>query len=336
MRIAQVSTVATPVSEYGSGSIEALVWLLTRELAALGHEVTVFGTVGSSAAGEVVPTMPGPYGMGGAPDDWLLCEWLNLCAAAERADDFDVIHSHGYLLGAALQPLVGAPMLHTLHVMPGTDQRTLAARAGRTAVTALSDYQWRAYPDVAPSLVVSSGVDPVSFTPGPGGDYCCYLGRFLPEKGPVEAIRAARALDIPIVLAGPENDFFRAHVAPLVDGTSVHYLGSVTGEKRRMLLQEAAALVYPLTVGEPFGMVMVEAMMCATPVAAPRVGAVAEVVDDGISGSLARSLVDLPQALETAVGLDRRAVRRRAEERFSGRRMALGYLDAYHRLGARR
>jgi glycosyltransferase involved in cell wall biosynthesis len=333
MRIAQVSTVGSPVRPFGTGSVEGLVWLLTRELAALGHEVTVFGVAGSVADGQVVETLPGAYGRDGAPDDWLLCEWLNLCAATARAGDFDVIHAHGYLLGVPLQALVNTPMLHTLHVMPGADQQKLAAMAGRRSVTALSEYQWRAYPDEAPALVVPHGADPCSFPAGPGGDYLCYLGRFLPSKGPVEAIAAARECDLPIVLAGPENDYFREHVAGHVDGVRVRYAGSVTADARRDLLRHAAALLYPPTQGEPFGLVMIEALMCGTPVAALRTGAVEEVLEPGLTGALAKCPAELAAAVRNAARLDRRAVRSRAVERFHAGRMALGYLDAYSRLG---
>lgn len=329
MRIAQVATMATPVRRYNAGSVESLVWLLSQELAALGHEVSVFGAAGSEGPGEVVETLPGPYGVGGAPDDWLLCEWLNICSAVERAADFDVVHSHGYLLGAPLRRLVDTPLVHTLHVMPGPDQRLLAALAGRRAVTGLSGFQWGRYPEEAPLTVVPHGVDAATFAEGPGGDYALYLGRFLTSKGPLEAIRATREFGLPLVLAGPENDYFREHLAAEVDGTTVRYVGSVTAARRSALLGHARALVYPLSQGEPFGLVLIEAMMTGTPVAALRVGAVPEIVEDGTTGVLADSPAELPVALMKASGLDRRVVRERALARFSGRRMAEDYLRVY-------
>lgn len=334
MHIAQVATVATPVRRFNSGSVESLVWLLTRELVTLGHQVTVFGTAGSDTAGECVETLPGPYGVAGAPDDWLLCEWLNVCAAAERAAEFDIIHTHGYLLGVPLQNLVPTPMLHTLHVMPGSDQHGLARRAGRAALSALSAYQWSEFPDAAPHSIVAHGVDPDDFSAGSGGEYVLYLGRFLPSKGPLESIAAAREAGLPIVLAGPENDYFRQRIAPLVDGVQVRYAGSVTGAQRVALFQAALALAYAPSEGEPFGLVLIEAMMCGTPVGALRVGAVAEIVEDGLTGALADDVAGLPEALRRAAALDRASVRTRAEQRFTGRRMALDYLRAYgDRLG---
>src|SRR4051812_19721854 len=118
MRIAQVSTVGTPVRREGSDSIESLVWLLTRELIRLGHEVTVFAAAGSEVEGSLVTPLPGPYGNGGSPDDWQLCEWINLTRAVERSGRFDVLHCHAYLWGLPLQALSRAAMVHTLHVSP--------------------------------------------------------------------------------------------------------------------------------------------------------------------------------------------------------------------------
>src|SRR5437879_5843625 len=135
MRIAQVSTVGTPVRREGSDSIESLVWLLTRELTRMGHEVTVFAAAGSETCGELVAALPGPYGTGGSPDDWQLCKWINLCRAVEQSGRFDVLHSHVYLWGLPLQVLARAPMLHTLHVCPYEEEARLRRLVPDAAVT---------------------------------------------------------------------------------------------------------------------------------------------------------------------------------------------------------
>src|SRR5207244_12043713 len=116
MRIAQVSTLSAPVRRETGGSVESLIWLLTRELVRLGHEVTVFGCAGSECDGKVVATMPGPYGAKGTLDDWQLCEWVNLGRAVERSDEFDILHTHAYLWGLPLQSLSRCDMVHTLHI----------------------------------------------------------------------------------------------------------------------------------------------------------------------------------------------------------------------------
>src|SRR5262245_36842171 len=125
MRIAQVATLATPVRQKGTGSVEGLVWLLSRELTALGHEVTVFAAAGSEVCGELVATLPGPYAAGGSLDDWRTCEWVNLCRAVEQSGRFDVLHCHAYLWGLPLEPLSRAPMVHTTHVCPDADAARL-------------------------------------------------------------------------------------------------------------------------------------------------------------------------------------------------------------------
>jgi glycosyltransferase involved in cell wall biosynthesis len=333
MRIALVSTLSTPVRREGSDSIESLVWLLSRELTHLGHEVTVFAAAGSEVCGELVPTLPGPYGTAGSPDDWQLCEWINLCRAVAQSGRFDVLHSHAYLWGLPLEPLSRAPMVHTLHVCPYENEARLWSLVPGARVTAISRYQWSAFPALRPTAVIHHGIDPGQFTAGlDPEDYVCYLGRFTAGKGPVQAVAAARALGLRLVLAGPCDRYYREQVAPLVDGRRVEYAGFVNGPARNQLLRGARALLYPLQDPEPFGLVQVEAMMCGTPVVAMRLGAVPEVIDEGVTGYWADSPEEFARQVLRSFALDRRRVRARAEERFSARRMARAYAELYRRL----
>src|SRR5262249_29151145 len=151
------------------------------------------------------------------------------------------------------------------------------------------------------------------------------LGRFIPGKNPLAAVAAARALGVRLLLAGPRNDYFRDHVEPLVDGRCVEYVGYVAGRARDQLLGRARALLYPVGAPEPFGLVQVEALMCGTPVVAMRVGAVPEIIDEGITGYTATSTDEFLLGVTRSFTLDRRRVRERAEERFSARRMAGQY-----------
>jgi glycosyltransferase involved in cell wall biosynthesis len=333
MRLALVSTLSTPVRPEGSDSVEGLVWLLSRELTALGHEVTVFAAAGSEVCGELVPTLPGPYGTAGSPDDWQLCEWINLCRAVKLSARFDVLHSHAYLWGLPLEPLARAPMVHTLHVTPYQDEARLWSLRPGARVTALSRFQWSAFPALRPAATIPHGVDPEQFTfRAQPEDYVCFLGRFIPGKGPLRAVAAARALRLRLLLAGPPNDYFREHVQPLVDGRSVEYVGWVSGPERDRLLGGARALLYPLEAPEPFGLVPVEAMMCGTPVVAMRLGAVPELLEEGVTGYTAATAEELAGQVPRTFALDRRRIRARAEERFSARRMAEQYAELYERL----
>ena len=336
MRIAQVATCTTPVRPDHAGSVELLVWLLSRELTRMGHEVTVFGCAGAEVECEFVATLPGTYGEAGSPDDWNLCEWVNLSNAAGHAGRFDVVHSHVYTWGIPLSAAVATPWVHTLHILPYDDD----ARAWRlhpaTDVTALSRFQWAEYPDLVPAAIVPHGVDPDAFTPRyDAGDCLVYLGRFIENKGPLDAISAARAVGLPIVLAGPASPYFEQHVRPLVDGDRVRYVGPVDTPQRDALLGRARALVYPLREPEPFGLVQVEAMMCGTPVVATTVGAVPEIVTAGVTGEVAATAADLPAAIQRVPRLDRRTVRREAEARFGVRRMAEDYLRVYEAVARR-
>jgi len=333
MRIAQISTMATIVGPTHSGSIEAGVWLLARELTRMGHDVTVLAAAGSHVDGKLVATLPGPYARDGSPDDWHLCEWINLCRAVEESGNFDVLHSHAYLWGLPLEPLSQAPMLHTLHILPSQSEAQLRMMWPQARITSISHYQWSAFPELPPAPVVYHAVDPEQFPlQEQPGDYVVFLGRFTPGKGPVAAIEAARSVGMRLLLAGPENDYYREKVRPFVDGTSVEYIGSVTGTARAELLGGARALLYPVSEPEPFGLVMPEAMMCGTPVAATNLGAVPEIVDEGVTGYIAASPTDLPQQIERAISLDRRLVRQRAEERFSGERLASEYVALYEKM----
>jgi glycosyltransferase involved in cell wall biosynthesis len=339
MRIAQISTLSTPVRREKSGSVESHVWLLSRELARLGHEVTVFACAGSEPTGaRLLATLPGPYGQSGSPDDWYLCEWVNLCRAVEEVGRFDLLHSHAYLWGIPLQKLAGKPMLHTLHVMPDPGHAYLWRGAPGACVSAVSAYQWSGFPDLQPAVIVHHGLDTDQFTfRREPEDYVCYLGRFSPWKGPLKAIEAARAAGMRLLLAGPRNDYYRERVEPLVDGRGVEYVGSVTGAARDGLLGGAKALLYPIVGPEPFGLVMAEAMMCGTPVAALRVGVVPELVEDGITGFAVDSVRDLAECLPRTFALDRATVRKRAEARFSAQEMACRYAALYSQIveGAR-
>ena len=317
----------------GSGSVEGLVWVLSHELVKTGHEVTVFATADSEVCCELVAALPGPYGKKGSPENWLVCEIINLCEAIKHSERFDVLHSHSYLHGLAMQGLTRAPMINTMHVAGHPENASLWRRFPDSCVTAISKYQWSAFPDLKPAGVVYHGVDPSLFTfRSRSEDYVCFLGRFIGGKGPLLAIKAARSLGVRLVLAGPRNSYYDKHIAPLVDGDCVEYVGMVSGVSRNQLLSGARALLYPIQNPEPFGLVMVEAMLCGTPVAAMGLGAVPEIIDQGFTGYYTESTDAFPQAISQSLNLDRCCVREKALARFSAQRMASEYARIYQTL----
>ncbi len=332
MKIAQVSTVASPVRRGRGGSVEQLVWLLTRELTKMGHEVVVFGAAGSETDGETVVTLPGPYASDGTPSDWELCEWINLCRAVEHSRDFDVLHSHAYLWGMPLERVSPAPFVHTLHVLPNEDEPKLWALTGDPWVTAISKFQWAEFPECEPVAVIPHAVDEDAWTfRAEPDDYLLFLGRFIPGKGPLPAIEIARQLGMRLVMAGPVSPYFRQHVEPLIDGRMIEHVGVVSGAERDRLVGGARALLYPIQYPEPFGLVLIEAMTCGTPVLALNKGAVPEIVDDGITGRVVETTEELISVAPQVFGLDRARVRRHALDRFSSDKMARSYLSVYER-----
>lgn len=337
MRIAQIATLSSPVRRDARGSVEAWVWLLTRELVKLGHEVIVFGCRGSEVHGDFIETLPGPYGAPGSFDDWQLCEWVNLCRAVAQSDRFDVLHAHAYLWGIPLAPFSRAPMVHTLHIVPDDNAARLWSQSPDSCVTAISRQQWSAYPALKPAATIPLAVDDSQFPfQSQPEDYLCYLGRFVSGKGPIQAIQTARALGVRLRMAGPENAYFRDKVKPLVDGKSVEYVGFANGEERARLLGGARALIYPIQHPESFGLVLLEAMLCGTPVAAMRLGAVPEIVDEGVTGYSAESTNDFQRVVTKALALDRKLVRQRAETRFSAQQMARDYATFYEKIAAKK
>ena len=161
MRIAQVSTVSAPVRHATAGSVESLVWLLTRELVRLGHEVTVFGTAGSECDGKLVATLPGSYGAKGTFDDWQLCEWVNLARALERSSEFDIIHTHAYLWGLPLERMSPGAMVHTLHIVPDDNNRSGDTYNKSSRPASRSRPTWRATSGILHAIDVRCREPPV-------------------------------------------------------------------------------------------------------------------------------------------------------------------------------
>ncbi|MFL5822335.1 MAG: glycosyltransferase family 4 protein [Solirubrobacteraceae bacterium] len=332
LRIAQVAPVAAPVSIDTGQSIEQHLYLLTEELVRRGHEVTLFATADSTTSAALHSVYSRGYH--DDPDlwDWQLHETMNAAAAFERADEFDLIHCHCYQFALPFTRLVGATVLHSDHVPGGPDVAAAYRRYPEVHLVAPSLSHSRQMTGLAPA-VIHHGIDVDAFPfSASAGDYLLFLGRMEWDKGPVAAIKAARAVGLPLVLAGPPSDYFTREVAPLVDGVSVRFVGAVNRERRNELLAGAAALLFPIQWPEPFGLVMVESMACGTPVAATSEGAVPEVIDPGVTGSLAVDTKSLPAAIRSCLTLDRRHIREVAERRFHYCRMVDDYEALYARI----
>jgi glycosyltransferase involved in cell wall biosynthesis len=264
-------------------------------------------------------------------------ETCNIAEALCRGGSFDVIHLHTGAYAIPLGALSSAPVVHTLHNPVTADAIWLLNRYPGAPVTAVSRQQIAGIPEDRRQgiRVVHNGCDFDSFEFGAApGEYLAFLGRMGPGKSPSDAIRIAEEAGLPIVLAGQalddeERAYFAEKIAPRIDGRRVVYLGPVGHRRKVALLKGAAALLFPIQADEAFGMVMIEAMACGTPVIACRRSAVAELVDYGITGFYADHVQDLAPLVPAAQALDRGAVRAQAERRFSHLRMVDQYLEAY-------
>jgi glycosyltransferase involved in cell wall biosynthesis len=346
LRIALAAPLWTPIPPRTYGGIELLLKLLADELVARGHEVTLFASGDCATTAELVPVVETNLSD-------LLTEGRGYCyeyytnsmlaEIARREREFDVVHFHCSTAWLPIAAILRTPALFTLHTLPHHDDEWVLRRWPDVAVNGISHAQTRA---LALRLgrefpTVYNGTDFAAYEPRyEPGPYLAFLGRLSPEKNPLDAIRIARACDLPIVLAGqPQNakeaQYFKETLEPLIDGERVRWIGAVNHPQKVMLLRHASALLFPIQWDEPFGLVMIEAMACGAPVVAHRRGSVEEVVDQGITGFHAASLDALPELVPQALALDRREVRRHAEARFGFRTMVEAYEEQYRAVARR-
>jgi len=343
LRIAQVAPLWTRIPPAHYGGIELLMKLLCDELVAHGHEVTLFGSGDCHTAAKLHPVIRENLSEMMAQGEALMSEYYMSAAISEalmQQDQFDVIHCHlstGWLPVAAT---ARKPCLFTLHTSPHADDLWALGKFPQVPVAGISHAQVHAAELKLHRKipVVYNGVDFESYEPSyEEGRYLVFLGRMSPEKNPLGAIRTAQALDMPIILAGqPQNsseeEYFQNEIEPLLDDEMVRWIGPVNHPQKVELLRHASALLFPIQWEEPFGLVMIEAMACGTPVVAHSRGSVEEVVDPGITGFHATSLDALPDLIPQAISLNRRHVRDHARERFGHRKMVADYLDLYQSL----
>lgn len=343
LRIAQVAPLWTRIPPATYGGIEVLMKLLVDDLVARGHDVTLFASGDCFTDAKLHPVTELNLTETFERGEAYCYEYYMSAAMAEvlaRAKDFDVIHYH---LSSAWLPLAATcatPGLFTMHTCPHVDDEFVFRRWPQVAVNGISHCQMRTaevrsgreFP-IVPNGCDFGAYDPC-FEPG---EYLAYLGRMSFEKNPLDAIRIARAVEMPIILAGqPQNpkeqQYFAEQIQPLIDGDNVRWLGPVNHAHKNELLRHASALLFPIQWDEPFGLVMIEAMACGTPVVAHRRGSVEEVIDDGITGFHAGVIDALAELVPRALALDRRQIRAHAEARFGYRAMVDNYLALYRRL----
>ena len=335
LRIAHIAPVATTIPPPKSGSVEMMTSLLTEGLVAHGHDVTMFATGDSTTAAKLHATYPHGYWHDLNMWPWELYEMLNLAAAVERAADFDIIHYEAayYPMSLAFVRLSPIPIVQTLHHSPTVEEVKLWSRYPEAPFVAISNEQARLLDGLNVIGTVLHGIDTDSFTlRDQPDDYLLFLGRFTEGKGVLQAIEIAKRVGMRLILAAAEDDYYRQHVAPHVDGRRIVYVGEADHAAKDKLYGGARALLYPIQAREPFGLVLAEAMACGTPVAALDRGAVREIVDDGMTGIVFGDLGQMVNDLSRVFDLDRRRVRERAVARFGIARMVDEYIRVYRQL----
>jgi len=343
LRIALIAPLWINIPPATYGGIELMIKLLADELVRHGHDVTLFATGESRTNAKLRPICAGNImDMMSAGTAAIYEYYGNACVAdaLSAARDFDIFHFHIGNQWIPMGALSEKPVLFTLHTQPGGDDEWIIRRYPQVPLAAISECQVKSLAGRHPGKipVVYNGCDFSTYDPSfEPGSYLAFLGRMSYDKNPLGAIRIAKEAGLPLVLAGlpqsaKEEKYFEQEIKPLIDGVSVRYIGAVNHAQKNRLLRGAAALLFPVQWEEPFGLVMIEAMACGTPVIGHALGSVREVVDQGITGYYSESVESMCGLVPRALALDRATVRQRAQERFSYQRMVDDYLRLYKAL----
>ncbi len=337
MHIGMLAPIWETIPPQGYGGIERVVDLLTRQLLARGHQVTLFTTGDSRSEAECLWTEPQALRVLGF-DTWScqMAEALHVSHAMQQRHRFDLMHNHMGPLGVTFAAACAAPMVTTLHgpIEPSIE-RYLLDYPGHAYVS-ISHAQQQAAPWLSYAANIYNGIEPDAFALGQKAGYLLFLGRISPEKGTHLAIEAALAADLPLIIAAKvdpyDRPYFEERIRPSLDGERIRFVGEVDGKDKADLLSGAIALLHLVQWPEPFGLAMVEAMASGTPVIAMPHGSIPEVVEPGLTGVIVSTVAEAVTAIDQVSDLDPASCRRRAIERFGAAGMAAAYERVYEEL----
>jgi glycosyltransferase involved in cell wall biosynthesis len=343
MRIAQIAPLWERVPPPAYGGIELVVGLLTDELVRRGHEVTLFASGDSITEAKLESVHPKALRLDTTVKEYDIYAMLQLSQVYERAEEFDIIHSH---MGHAALPyanLVKTPTVHTLHGVFTPDNEKLFMHARRQPFVSISDAQREPRLNLNCVATVYNGIDISNYEFYPRSQdppYLAFLGRLSPEKGPHLAIEIAKRSGWRLKMAGKvdvvDRDYFEREIKPHIDGKQIEYLGEANHAQKCELIGGAVATLFPITWREPFGLVMIESMATGTPVIAMEVGSTPEVIDHGHTGFLCRSVDECIAAINKVPQLNRLGCREHVVKNFSVQRMTDGYEAVYQQILAER
>jgi glycosyltransferase involved in cell wall biosynthesis len=333
IRVAILSPISwrTPPLHYGPW--ESVVNLLSEGLVQSGLDVTLFATGDSKTSGKLVAVCPRPYSEDPSVNP-KVAECLHISEVFERSAEFDLIHNHFDFLPLTYSLLIDTPVLTTIH---GFSSPTILPVYKK--YNASGHYVAISEADKSPELdyvaTIHHGIDISKFhLSGGEGEYLLFFGRIHPEKGVHEAIQVAQRAGKKLVIAGivQDREYFETRVEPYLDGGRVEYLGAIGPAQRSDVLGRALALLHLISFDEPFGLSLVEAMACGTPVIAFGRGSIPEIIMDGENGFIVEDIEQAVQAVAAVRSLDRSACREDAEQRFSQTRMVSDYVRVYREI----
>jgi glycosyltransferase involved in cell wall biosynthesis len=342
MRIAQVAPLYESVPPKAYGGTERVVSWLTEELVRLGHEVTLFASGDSMTTAELVPCCPESLRLSTDCVDQMAHHFVLLEKVLQRKDEFDLIHFHTDYLHFPISSREKYIHVSTLHGrLDIPDLVPLYDFYSHAPVISISHAQRDPLPHLNWQGTVHHGFSPELYKlHTKPGKYVAFLGRTSPEKGLDRAIEIARQAGMPLKIAAKidkaDQEYFDSCIRPLLDTGDIEFLGEIGYPEKNQFLGEASALLFPIAWPEPFGIVMIEAMACGTPVIAYPFGSVPEVVKDGVSGYVVPDLQSAVDAVHNIDCLDRKKVRKHFEQHFTANRMTQDYLRIYERLTSRK
>jgi len=339
MRIAQISPLFEAVPPKLYGGTERVVYSLTEELVAMGHDVTLFASGDSVTSAKLAPMRDQALRLDPTVKDWVASYYQMIERVYNRKDEFDVLHFHIDYFPLALFSRQKVPYLTTIHGRLDVPEfvETYNTFASSPFVS-ISDSQRRPVPNLNWVRTVLHGMPADLLTPQPvKQEYGAFLGRISPEKGVDRAIKIAMKAGLKLKIAAKvdnaDKEYYDTLIKPLITGNpDVEFIGEINDAQKPAFLSGAHALIFPIDWPEPFGLVMIESMACGTPVIAFNCGSVPEVIDPGVTGFIVNDIDQAVAAVGKVHTLDRARVRATFDRRFTARRMAEDYVDVYEEL----
>ena len=338
MRIAQVAPLTEAVPPKLYGGTERVVYWVTEELVALGHDVTLFASGDSHTSARLEPFWPRALRLDGAVRDPNALHMAMLEQVRRRVDEFDILHFHLDYYPFSLFSRQRTPFVTTLHGrLDLPEHQPVFDTFSSVPVVSISNAQRRPLPQARWVRTIHHGLPERLLMPQTAKpSYFAFLGRIAPEKRVDTAIRVAEHCGVPLKIAAKidraDRDYYDETIAPLMNSPYVDYIGEINDHEKSAFLSGAIALLVPIDWPEPFGLVMIEAMACGTPVIAFNRGSVPEVIEDGVTGFVVEDESGAIGAVDRLSQLSRKAIRERFEQRYTARRMALDYLSVYREL----